>query len=68
MRMMAKIAECEGGEVNIIDDDTSADGLYIKSNIPEKHWCDRCKELHTRVKELKERWSKRSPKPISDGR
>lgn len=64
--MMTKITECEGGEVIIISDDTSADGIYIKVTIPEVHWCDRCKDLNTRVKELKDRWSKKPPKQLTD--
>lgn len=55
LSLYAKIIDCEGGEVIVLQDG-AAQMIVVQSEIPENLWCARCKSLSKRAQELKKRW------------
>lgn len=52
------IIDCEGGSVEIRGEDSNKKTLVIETDIPESHWCERCKALDSRTQELKDRFER----------
>jgi len=55
--ILTKIAQCEGGHVEIIVTKSGNVIVYLTPEIPYRFWCNDCKKRLTCKSKLLERWS-----------